>query len=315
MQYQKKVILLKQVSQLVPDKKPLSAIARTETEAGVSTFFLSVLNARAKTSGSYYAFLLDSAGKLFSFDVGPRPTSFTKNFDVCPDLSFGAEVGLFFVADNIPELIAFGKSQEFNGDSVTLKKRVAESFLKINKAEAKKPVYDDEAVATVNYYQTEKEDNLNVSIGNGSSCFNCEEKTIENLSCNNGLPYATDLNESSLNFTKPTYYESAREELEEIFLKFEHVEELEKMFPESKFCKINYSEDRYYVVGVIVEEGSEKYICYGVPGKYGEHAPKELEPYCTFIPLSIFNLSGEGFWMMFQDAVTGACFSCKENLK
>lgn len=315
MQYQKKVILLKQVDALPIDKKPISAIARTETDDGVSTFYLSVLNAKALSNGSYYAFLLDSSRKLFSFNVGIRPTSFTKNFDAPPDLSSGAEVGLFVVCDNVPELKAFGKSQEFNGDSVMLKKRVAESFLKINKAEAKKPVYDDEAVATVNYYQTEMEEKINVPNENGSSCVDCKKETLENFSSNDGLPYATDFDKSSNDFKKPTYFESAREELEEIFIKFEHVIELEKLFPESKFSKISYSDDKYYVVGVIFENGKEKYVCYGVPGKYGEHAPKELAPYCTFIPLSIFNLSGEGFWMMFQDAVTGACFSLNDSDK
>ena len=71
--------------------------------------------------------------------------------------------------------------------------------------------------------------------------------------------------------------------------------------------KINYSQSGYYVVGVINENKTPKYICYGVPAVYSKTPPKELDGFCTFIPLSIFSLDGDGFWMMFQDAVTGEC--------
>ena len=67
-------------------------------------------------------------------------------------------------------------------------------------------------------------------------------------------------------------------------------------------------------MGVIKEDNLPKYICYGVPGAYSETPPKELDGYCTFIPLSVFDIMGDGFWMMFQDAITGECIlkpTCK----
>ena len=82
---------------------------------------------------------------------------------------------------------------------------------------------------------------------------------------------------------------------------------MENIFKDSRFAKIAYSENKYYVVGVIKENDMEKYICYGIPDKFSEHAPKELEGYCSFIPLSVFELDGNGYWMMFQDACTGEC--------
>jgi hypothetical protein len=59
------------------------------------------------------------------------------------------------------------------------------------------------------------------------------------------------------------------------------------------------------VVGLVLESGKEKYICYGVPCTYSKNPPKELKGFCSFIPLSIFDLTGKGYWMMFQDAITG----------
>ena len=53
--------------------------------------------------------------------------------------------------------------------------------------------------------------------------------------------------------------------------------------------------------------GKEKYICYGVPAPFSKEPPKELKGFCTFIPASVYDLFGNGFWMMFQCAETGEC--------
>ena len=75
------------------------------------------------------------------------------------------------------------------------------------------------------------------------------------------------------------------------------------------FSTVFYSvaENKFYVVGLVKENGVEKYICYGVPAKYSPEPPKELKGYASFIPLSVFDLQGDGYWMMFQDAQDGKC--------
>ena len=307
MNYQKKVLLLKQVNSPSDNTKPLSAIARTEIEDGSATFFMSTLNAKYIADTTYFAFLLDCGEKLFCFDLGARPSSHCIAFESLPDITKGACIGIFTVWENIPELVAFGKSPECDFDSVKLKKRVAEYFIKQSKQEKQKPRYDDEAVATVNYF-SEQAEVENVSNEDRIDAFCSKEETQKDDESNDCLPYATNAFESQKP-SQDTYFDRSREELAEIFEKFEHVVELERLFPDSKFAKINYSNGKYYVVGLVCEKGKEKYVCYGVPGKYSEQAPKELAPYCTFIPLSVFNLSGEGFWMMFQDAQTGICIS------
>jgi len=109
----------------------------------------------------------------------------------------------------------------------------------------------------------------------------------------------------------PAFYNTVKAELNNLFEKFQAEEDLQKIFNQSRWARINYSNEKYYVVGVIKENDVEKYICYGVPAKYSLTPPKELKGYCTFIPLSIFDLSGDGFWMMFQNAITGECIKPK----
>jgi hypothetical protein len=80
----------------------------------------------------------------------------------------------------------------------------------------------------------------------------------------------------------------------------------------SKWVKIYYSNTQYYVVGLVYNDGRERYVCYGVPSKYSPIPPKELEGFCSFVPLSVFDMKGDGYWMMFQDAITGNCIRLKK---
>ena len=177
--------------------------------------------------------------------------------------------------------------------------------------------YNDEAVATENYYDfREIENKLNLIM----------ERDNGNLQPKNELPHSgrksqtqerstenrcikDETNESaSTKYSKEApYYLSVREELEKIFSNFPAEENLVKLFIGSRWAKVFYSGDKHYVVGIIPENGTEKYVCYGVPAIYSKEPPKELKGFCSFIPLSIFALEGSGYWMMFQDAVSGEC--------
>lgn len=103
------------------------------------------------------------------------------------------------------------------------------------------------------------------------------------------------------------YYDRVAEELEKVFRDHPSEEILNKNVPDSRWAKVPYGEGRHYAVGVISSGGAPAYICYGVPGKYQSDPPKELKGYCSYMPLSLFDLTGEGYWMMFQDAETGEC--------
>ena len=186
------------------------------------------------------------------------------------------------------------------------------------KSEEIKAVYDDEAVATENYYALDDgiQDKLsavkewtygNVRLEDAETDFGRAKETNKGIKDADGFPHETNFDNGEDYSAEQPYHLTVREELNGIFNKFPNEEGLENIFHDSRFARINYSDDKFYVVGLIKESGKEKYICYGVPGVYAPEPPKELRGYCSFIPLSIFDLSGDGYWMMFQDAVTGNC--------
>ncbi len=179
-------------------------------------------------------------------------------------------------------------------------------------------VYNDEAVATENFYALEESIKTRTellgelqyeALRNEDICRDCgKQKTAQE----NASGFTFSENEKNLGgskrYTKDNpYYAAVKEEIASLFEKFPIDESLDKIFPEADFIKINYSADKYYLVGVIKERGKEKYVCYGIPAVYSQTPPKELYGYCRFIPVSVFDLKGDGFWMMFQDAITGEC--------
>lgn len=175
--------------------------------------------------------------------------------------------------------------------------------------------YDDEAVATENYYETKTGENENVTLQfeNELSYVGGEKEEKEESADAYRAQNEEDFGDGEEFSRSRPYYLTVKDELKEIFSKFPEESSLKKLFPDSEFSRVNYSADKFYVVGLIKESGEEKYICYGVPGAYSENAPEELAPYCSFIPVSIFDLSGDGYWMMFQSATTGECILLNQN--
>ncbi len=176
--------------------------------------------------------------------------------------------------------------------------------------------YNDEVVVTENYYDVEIDESLKLierldvsyaSNQNDEPSGEREEKTNKNGEKPFGIQDETNLPFGKKYGEQNPFYLSVKEGLDDLFLKFEREENLERLISESKWVKINYSGDKYYVVGVVSQNDKAKYICYGVPADYSATPPKELDGYCSFVPLSIFDVKGFGYFMMFQDAVTGEC--------
>ena len=334
MEYLKKVVVLNQVAEGYSlSSKRLSAICRIEVDNGVGKLFLSAVNFSTATNGEYKLFISDCKRKIFCFPMAKRPQTERWDFEILPDVEKGFSAGIFHFDLGLPILIAFHGEKESIADTLTFKKAVYSHLEKHNKViksdflEAYTPVseqlnakneYNDEAVATENYFLLEEDfkdklkifeviDNENARTKNDMP-FNPSQKEEKEIKDGNfHLPNETSFSECEEFSESHPYYETARQELEEVLLKFPTEEALERNLPESRFVKINYSQDKYYVVGVIKENGREKYVCYGIPAKYSLEPPKELKGFCSFIPLSIFDLNGDGYWMMFQDAISGEC--------
>ncbi len=357
MQFNKKVFVLKQILDgFSLSNKRASAICRIEQENQISTLFLSVVNLMAQENGKYFLYILDDSKKIIEIDLDKRPISLVKTLNACPNLN-NVVVGICYVENFLPETVMFTCSENCSISLIQFKKAIAEKCLenskitkKVNKIQSEsclveeanklddnvqfiandsdkeqKFQYNDEAVATENYYDKEDEirqklkvlegwDNDRLSNENVISNIREQEKEEKDQNCFNCIKDEGDFKPFQNYSPENPYYLTVKSHLDELFEKFNHVKELEKMFYNSNFIKIAYAEDKHYVVGLIKEDQKEKYICYGVPGEYSLNPPKELQGYCSFVPVSIFNLKGNGYWMMFQSAVTGECLSISDKI-
>ena len=325
MDYIKKVLVLKQITEGFSFAgKTISGIARVEIESNVSFLHLSLINVSSVDNGSYFLYFIDGSGKILAFDLGAKPTTFSTSLLNTPDVEKGFSMGLCYVKDDIPLLISYASCDKAGKSVIEFRKLVCDKVLNERKKRAQTTLpkedqpYDDEVVATENYYLNDKDlsqklkiieelDNTDVRNENGcTSCPSQEEKEEEfaNFGSFEDEASLCPSQEYSKDFP---YYQSVKEELEDIFLKFPSEPALEKVIDKSKWAKIHYSDTQFYVVGLVSEKGQPKYVCYGVPATYSPNPPKELNGYCSFIPLSVFDMKGDGYWMMFQDAVSGEC--------
>ena len=314
MGFYKKILVLKQTEEKNEGaKNDINGIVRVEKEDDTTTLSLSLLNCSFVANSTYFCSVLFNDNPLILLDLGKKPTSLIKVFYSLNSFT-DFSVGVFLVDSSITP-IAFSKTD--NGEN--LSRLIALTEDKINKEVFNESIeYDDEAVATEDYYSIEEKIKEKVNIIDewdnaikqdedtssnlksqedqearsiGADCFKDEEKFIQ-----------------SQNYTdEHSYYQSAKAELDELFLKFPIDTSLSQILPQSKFCKIQYSSDKYYIVGIVFEQEKVKYICYGVPATHSSSPPKELKDFCSFLPRSVFSLQGEGFWVMFQDAITGKC--------
>lgn len=330
MNYAKKILVLSQTAQgFSVAEKRVSAIVRVEKDGGVFTLYLSAVNFAA-ADGTYYLAITSPDKSLFTFPLGNRPTSLTKETDFPEDITDGFAAGIVFVKNDLPTLVAFSDCETCKTDKTEFKKTVIGRFirrLKLENEKSSRPpsftedailrAYDDEAVATENYYLLDEQIKEKLgyierteNAGIKTSLRDCEgkERTQKDEPHDSGDKVEERL---VLDSENADYYQTARQKLESIFFKFPEEKTLSAVIPESRWARVNYSADKYYVVGVIKKDGKERYVCYGVPAKYSAKPPKELKGYCSFVPASFFDMKGDGYWMMFQSAITGECVKPK----
>lgn len=308
---EKKVIVLKEITVgFSAFNSPVSAICRLERDGDVTSVFLTPVNFRTLLSGEYYFLLMVENERLFCFKLGNRSANFFHSFDE-NDLGVEFSAGIFSVDSDIPVLVAYQKSENFSLSLKQFKVKANEKFMEIRKERLKKEKeneYNDYLLAEENYFLKEKDDGC-LPLKDEVACTCRTEIEKEELPCDNASENEKDTHPFHAFGEDFPYFDTVKDELEKVLSKFESESQLNSLFPASQFVKINYSSDKFYVVGVIKKDDKPKYVCYGVPSSYSKNPPRELDGYCTFIPLSVFNIHGKGYFMMFQDAVTGECVS------
>ncbi len=100
------------------------------------------------------------------------------------------------------------------------------------------------------------------------------------------------------------FYATAKDKLNELFVIYPPDKSLEQIIPDSKWIKISYDGEDYYVVGQLLSEGKLNYIGYGVPGIKAIQPPKITDGYADWLPVN--NIKPyDGYWLIFQSAETG----------
>lgn len=147
--------------------------------------------------------------------------------------------------------------------------------------------YDDEAIASVDYFGAADEDG-NPSAGGGEKGGkkDCGKDSYENAD-DTFLPTRGKL----------TYYNAVREKLEEAFKKFPPDDRLKEVFSQSEWVKGEGA-----LIGIIYENGIPRYLCVAAEGE--GKPPEEMKDHAVFVPESPFT-EERGFFVVFQDADTG----------
>lgn len=184
------------------------------------------------------------------------------------------------------------------------------------KTVSKAQEYEDEAIAEDNYF--EYEDNEG---GGAVRADKKEEKNGFKLRQDEAAVGAFQKGPAGSDSLTPEYaafnglaggvfYEKMKDEIDNIFNTYPAEENLQRLIEGSRWAKIDYGDGKFYVFGVLYSGVNAEYICYGVPTGQSETPPESMKELASFIPLK----EGErerGFWIMYQDAKTGASVKIK----
>jgi len=97
------------------------------------------------------------------------------------------------------------------------------------------------------------------------------------------------------------FYFAVKPQLDEMFVCYPEEKTLCDAVPNSKWVRVDTA-DGYYVVGVLFNDDTPSFICYGVPSESKTQPPKELQNACVWLPTE----NGErGYWLIYQSARNG----------
>ncbi len=149
--------------------------------------------------------------------------------------------------------------------------------------------YDDEAIADADYFSPSHADE-----GGEAAPLPQAEKAA-----GGGTP-AED--EASFPRGTLTYYGEVREELMAVLKKYPPDTRLKWAFPQSEWVRNGGS-----LIGIVYEEGIPRYLCVATSGT----PEPALREHSVFVPASPYS-DEEGFYVVFQDADTGAYVTVSE---
>ena len=349
MNYVKKMCILRQARQgFSGDGKALSGLIKIEQYGKNLAIEVSVINFAPLVSGEYYCLISDGKGKtemlslrgkslfniLSDLDISHGfcgVICYVKN-DVVP-VAYGINGNGSYdwktiLNSALPPV--FPKSERARKAEKTQKTETAETAAAdtnvldglemtqhIENAptvyalnEKNTSAYDDETVATENYYQEKEKTNerelFSETRGDAraqSEAQNEREKAGSDASENVDAddlrhPFETD---------GDGYYRAVKGEIDALFQNYPRDQTLVGAFSCSEWVRVKGEENApQYLVGVIYDDDKVKYICYALLAEDKSSPPEEIKDACTFVPVSALT-GAKGFFVIFQSATTGEC--------
>lgn len=197
-----------------------------------------------------------------------------------------------------------------NGDATGNTKDVSRGDKEIR--ENKENGYDDEMIAREDYFSKEESDERGqTAVRDENEGFATARETEvgdarQTAANDDHAENVCRAFKPELDGGEASYYRSVKDEIDEIFAKYETDETLSAAFPCSKWVKVSEGGKAEYLIGVVYEEGEPLYVCYAFPAKDKNAPPPEIAETCAFVPLSPFSES-DGCFVIFQSTSTGEC--------
>lgn len=297
MSYTKNIAVIKGVQNgFSADGGELSGLVKAERYSSELRVEVSLINFAPLSEGKYVTAISDGSHTQIIEDG-----VFEGQSDV--DTSKGFAAAVCFVMGGV-QLIATAVCGNFHTAAFRLKGEIerAEKIknpLPENKSAASVEIYEDEALAEENYYEFQSSDE-----GGQPVCQNSqkEEDGCELHKDEENTVYVEE--EVPIDLAKGGFYKRMCAEVENLLATYPPMEELCAAIDGSKWVKISYGDNSFYAFGVIFSEGTPKYICYAIPAQSDSSPPASMQGLASF--LSVKTQHGVGFWVMYQDADTGA---------
>lgn len=119
-----------------------------------------------------------------------------------------------------------------------------------------------------------------------------------------------DLSKEESQELDKNFYDQVKDQIDKLFEEYERESLLEQLLPNTKWVKVKYEDsESFYVLGLIYEDDTIKYIAYGLPAENSTKPPKDLQEYAQWLPLDSSNPQLEGYWLVYQSADSGESIS------
>ena len=116
----------------------------------------------------------------------------------------------------------------------------------------------------------------------------------------------TDLKEKIEN--TESFFEMIKPQFDVLFSQNEHFIDLENMIEGTEWVKVMFDKNGsdHYILGKIFDGDVITHIAYGTYAEnQKEKPPQGLEQFCQFLPLDPQNELSSGYYVMYQDVITG----------